>query len=347
MKWYIDKGPEADVVLSSRIRLARNLSNFPFPHKTNNEQQNQIIEEVKDIFLSDKQETYDFKYIDVNNISTVDKLELIEKHVISKELLNCSRKTGVILSNDERISIMINEEDHIRIQCLFSGMQMDKAWEMCNDIDNMLEEKLDFAFSEELGYLTSCPTNIGTAIRASVMLHLPALTMTGYIRTILDACGKLGIAVRGLFGENTEASGDMFQMSNQITLGKKEKDIIMNIKNITYQIIEQERSLRKELYKQNKYKFEDKIYRSYGILKNSRIISTDEALKKLSDIRLGVDLGIISDISITDINEIMLLIQPGGLQKIVGRELQQEDRDIVRAERIRSKLTNLKGSEII
>ena len=205
---------------------------------------------------------------------------------------------------------MLNEEDHIRIQCLVSGMQLEKAFDICNYIDNIVSEKVDYAFNDTIGYLTSCPTNVGTGIRVSLMLHLPALTMTGYIRTVLESCGKLGLAVRGLYGEHTEAYGNMYQLSNQVTLGKSENDIVMSVKTIGYQIMEQERILRSELLNKKGNKLEDRIMRSYGILRYSRNLSSEEALKKLSDLKLGINLGLISDLNELDINEMILEIQP-------------------------------------
>ena len=233
---------------------------------------------------------------------------------------------------------MINVDVHLRIQFLYSGMQMDTAWDLCNKIDSLLEETIDFAFSEKNGYLTCCPTNLGTGKRASTKLHLPALTMTGYIRGILEVCGKLGIAVRGLYGENREASGNMFQVSNQVTLGQTEEEIIANITNITKQIIDQERMLRIELHKHNPFRFEDKIYRSLGLMANARIISSEEGFKLLSDVRLGVDMGIITGVDINTLNWIMLIIQSASLQSEVGRNLSPDERDIKRAEYIRDKL---------
>ncbi|AGC67304.1 putative ATP:guanido phosphotransferase [Thermoclostridium stercorarium subsp. stercorarium DSM 8532] len=343
-KWYIDKGPDSDVIISSRVRLARNFKKYPFPHKTTPEQQRQIIEETKNaLFSGNRTMSENFSYIDFTNLDSVEKAVLVEKHIVSKELLETNRICGVLLSKDERISIMINEEDHLRIQCLATGLQLSEAWETCTNIDDLLSESIDFSWDENIGYLTSCPTNIGTAIRASVMMHLPALTMTGYIKPVLEALGKLGMAVRGMYGENTEASGNMFQLSNQITLGKSEEDILLSIKNITSQIIEQERSLRQHLLTQNKYQLEDKIFRSYGILKNSRIISTDECLRRLSDLRLGVDMGIIDGISIENINELMLMVQPGNLQKREGRILDANERDIVRAKLVRDMLNKQKN----
>jgi len=334
-----DKAYGSDVVVSSRVRLARNLSDFPFPYKMDREQSISVLTKVRDaIFSSNNTMTKNFVFVDIQNLSPLDRQELVEKHLISRDLAESSRDNGAIISKDERISILINEEDHLRIQCLFQGMQLDKAWQLCSKIDELLEEKMDFAFSSSYGYLTCCPTNTGTGIRASAMLHLPALVMTGYIREVLEACSKLGIAVRGIYGEHSEASGNMFQVSNQVTLGQSEDEIVSNIANVVNQIVEQERMLRNELHNQNSYRFEDRVYRSFGLFSNARIMSTEESLKLLSDVRLGVDMGIIKNINIKELNDIMLLIQPASLQKAVGRALSPDERDIKRAELIRSKL---------
>lgn len=329
----IKKGSESDVVISSRVRLARNFDDYPFPFKMNDEQSGEVLNRVKDAILDDS-----FVFIDIQDLNAVEKQALVEKHLISPDIVEKRGKSGVLISKDERISIMANEEDHLRIQSLFSGLELNKARQLCDEIDMRLEEKNDFAYSNDFGYLTCCPTNVGTGMRASVMLHLPALVMTGYIRNILEACGKLNVAVRGIYGENTEASGNMFQISNQVTLGVNEEEIIANIINITSQIIEQERLLRDELYKQDPPKFEDKVFRSYGTFANARIISADESLRLLSDVRLGVDMGIIKNIGVETLNEIMLLVQPANLQKYVGRTLGPDERDIRRSDFIRNKL---------
>ena len=337
--WYIEKGPESDVIISSRVRLARNLEEYPFPFKMSKEQQSKVLSLVKDVVMnSSRSASRDFLFVDMEGFGPIDKLTMVEKHLISPDLAESQRLSAAIISRDEKISIMINEEDHIRIQCMFPGMQLDSAWKLCNKIDTLLEEKIDFAFNNDYGYLTCCPTNIGTGIRASTMMHLPALTMTGYIKGVLEACSKLGITVRGLYGENSEASGNMFQVSNQVTIGLTEEEIIANVTNIASQIMEQERTLRKELYRQNSYRFEDKVYRSLGIFANARIMSTEESLKLASDVRLGVEMGIIPGISLETLNEIMILIQPASLQKSVGKPLSPEERDVKRAELVRKKL---------
>lgn len=335
----IEKGPECDVVISSRVRFARNFKGYPFPTKMDMEQSGKVLEEVKNNILNSRSATVkEMSFVDISNLNNIDKQALVEKHLISHELAVEQKQRGVLISKDEKISIMVNEEDHLRMQCLFPGMQIESAWKLCSLIDNILEKKIDFAFNNEYGYLTCCPTNIGTGMRASVMLHLPALVMTGYIRGILEACSKLGMAIRGLYGENSEASGNMFQISNQVTLGQTEEEIVTNLTNISAQIIEQERMLRSELYRQNAYRFEDKIMRSFGIFGNARIITTEECLKLISDVRLGIDMGIIKDIEIEVLNEIMVFIQPANLQLYVGRALGPDERDIMRAEVIRKKL---------
>jgi len=340
--WYIDKGPESDVVISSRVRLARNLKNYPFPFRMDSEQQQLMLNEVKGAVSGNRSSLIKgLVFVDIQSLPALDRQAMVEKHVISPDLAQSKRTAGALISNDEKVSIMINEEDHLRIQCMYPGMQVDSAWEACNKIDTVFEQKLEYAFNNNYGYLTCCPTNLGTGIRVSVMLHLPALVMTGYIRNILEACGKLGIAVRGIYGENSEASGNMFQVSNQVTLGLAETEVITNIRNIASQIVEQERTLRSELYKQNSFRFEDKVFRSLGVFANARVLSSEESLKLVSDIRLGIDMGLIKDIKIETLNEIMLLIQPANLQKAYGKPLGPEERDIKRAEIVRSKLNNI------
>ena len=219
-KWYISKGPDSDVILSSRVRLARNFRKYPFPHRTTPEQQRQIIEETKNALFSGNQRMIEtFRFIDFTGLDAVEKAVLIEKHVASKELLETNRISGLLLSKDERISIMINEEDHLRIQCLATGMQLSETWEVCSSLDDLLSETIDFSWDENIGYLTSCPTNIGTAIRTSVMMHLPALTRQAILSRSLKLWGSLNGGQRYVW-RNTEASGNMFQLSNQITLGK-------------------------------------------------------------------------------------------------------------------------------
>jgi protein arginine kinase len=340
--WYLEKGPENDVVISSRVRLARNIKDYPFPVKITVEQSREVIEKVKSVLFNNKIiADKGLSFFDMQQLNSIEKQALVEKHLISPEMAEKQAVCGAIISKDEDISVMINEEDHLRIQSLLPGMQIDKAKEACMEIDSAIEEKIDFAFNNRYGYLTCCPTNIGTGMRASFMLHLPALTITGYIRSVLEACGKLGMAVRGLYGEHSEATGNIFQISNQATLGQAEDDILAGIANIMTQIIDQERNVRSELYKQNPLKTEDRVFRSLGILSNARVISAEESLKLLSDVRLGLSLGIIKNIDMETLNEVMVTIQPAILQKGVGSPLGPEERDIKRAEIIRNKLAGM------
>lgn len=336
-RWYIDKGPDSDVVVSTRVRLARNFEEYPFPSRCSRQQQREIIQKTVDALTGEDLElrkgfsTIDFRKLDLN-----ERLVYVEKRLVSKELAKSDQEVGLLLSNDEQISIMINEEDHLRIQCLASGMQLEKASEICNYIDNLLSQKINFAFDDTFGYLTSCPTNIGTAIRASLMLHLPVLTITGHIQALLETCGKLGLSVRGLYGENTEARGSMYQLSNQITLGKSEQDIVMSMRTIAYQLTEQERLLRKEIMKKKGLQLEDKIMRSYGVLKYARALSSDEAMERLSDVRFGIFANLITGLDETDINEMMLQIQPGSLQQYSGKTLGADEMGAVRASYVRN-----------
>ena len=331
------KYPESDVVISSRIRLARNSRKFPFPPKLNIDQAIKVVESYRIAILeTDTQISRKLGFIDSTKISPLDKACLVEKHLISPEFAAKKEVTGLVLSKDEKVSIMINEEDHLRIQSLFQGLQLNKAWELCNNVDDLIEDKLEYAYSDEFGYLTSCPTNVGTGMRASVMVHLPALTILGYASTVLDAVNKLGTTVRGLYGEGSEVMGNMYQISNQVSLGQSEEEIITKINIIANRIIEQERIAREQLLSA-KVQLEDRLFRSYGIFSNARIITSNECMKLLSDVRLGVELGIINGITIDSINELMIATQPAHLQKINGGTLTPDKRDIKRAELIRSK----------
>lgn len=335
--WYIEDGPQSDVVISSRVRLARNLEGYPFPSRMNDAQREEVIKAVGAAVLSDKRfGGFTLAYMD--KMEPVEKHALVEKHLISRELAANESKSAVITSGDETVSIMVNEEDHLRLQALSSGMQADKAWELCSSVDDMIDTAKRFAFSMNYGYLTSCPTNLGTGLRVSFMMHLPALIMTGHIRRVLEACSKLGITLRGLYGENSEASGNILQISNQVTMGLSEEEIIANLNNIATQIISQERALRNKLHREQKLKFEDRIFRSLAVFSSARIMSSDESLKLLSDLRLGKDMGIIKNIKTETLNEIMLMIQPANMQKAAGRSLTDDERDEKRAEYIRGRL---------
>lgn len=344
--WMRGTGPDSDIVISSRIRIARNILGLPFPMLATNQQSLDSLS-----MLSKVQETDGFRslghfqMIQLSELSDLEKQVLVEKHLVSPSLANESRNGGVLLKDDESVSIMINEEDHLRIQCLYPGMQIVKAWEEANQIDDLFEQHVEYAFDEKLGYLTSCPTNVGTGIRASVMMHLPALVLTQQINRILQAVTQVGLAVRGIYGEGSEALGNLFQISNQITLGQTEKEIIDNLYGVVMQIIEHERNAREQLRQDNPTRLTDRVCRSYGILKHAAIMETKEATQRLSDIRLGIDLQILKDVSPTMLNELMVMSQPGFLQHIYNKSMNTEERDIYRARLIRDTLLKDKNAE--
>ncbi|CAM4217229.1 protein arginine kinase [Lederbergia lenta] len=337
--WMCAEGPDSDIILSSRIRLARNLRNYKFPTLFSNDDAREIIGNIQGYLQQGVFKEYGpMELLLVDDLKSLQKRVLVEKHLISPRLTEHESHGAVILSDNEDISIMINEEDHIRIQCLYPGLQIKEALEKANAIDDMLEAKVDFAFDEDLGYLTSCPTNVGTGLRASVMLHLPALILTRQMNRIIPAINQLGLVVRGIYGEGSEALGNIFQISNQITLGKSEADIVGDLTSVVQQIIAQERSAREALVKTSNIQLEDKVFRSLGILANSRIIETKEATECLSDVRLGIDTGFIKHLSKNILNELMILTQPGFLQQYAGGPLRPAERDIKRAAFIRERL---------
>lgn len=336
--WMSEEGPESDIVMSSRIRLARNLKHIAFPTLATNEHNTKVIDHVKEVVDSDELNTIsDFEFIDLNELNDLEKRVLVEKHLISPSLANESRNGAVVLSNNEAVSIMVNEEDHLRIQCIFPGLQIKEAWDLANQIDDVFESHVDYAFDEKRGYLTSCPTNIGTGIRASVMLHLPALVLSQQINRILSAITQVGLAVRGMYGEGSEATGNLFQISNQITLGQTEDEIIDNLYQVVKQLVGHERNARQYLMKESQLRIMDRVQRSYGILSHAIVIDSKEAAQRLSDVRLGVDLGLIDNIPAKITNELVVMTQPGFLQQYAGGMLSPEERDARRAEMIRER----------
>jgi len=337
--WMSADGPDSDIVLSSRIRLARNIDKFKYPTVFSNEEALEVIDTIdKRINRDSLTSTGAMDLLIMDNLQPLQKRVLVEKHLISPNLAEASNHGACLLSENEEVSIMINEEDHIRIQCLFPGLQLQEALNMANEIDDWIEEHIDYAFDEQVGYLTSCPTNVGTGLRASVMMHLPGLVLTQQMNRIIPAINQLGLVVRGIYGEGSEALGNIFQVSNQITLGKSEEDIVDDLNSVVSQIVSQERAARETLAKTSNIQLEDRVYRSYGILANSRIIESKEAAKCLSDVRMGIDMGYISNISRNILNELMILTQPGFLQQYAGGPLRSNERDIRRATLIRERI---------
>jgi protein arginine kinase len=336
-EWLKGTGPHSDIVISSRLRLARNLEKFPFPHWANKKQGKSALEACQAAVGSSEMLKKMSMFI-LEDMDAVDKQFLVERHLMSYEQAQKTNSKAVIVDEDEVVSIMINEEDHIRAQVMQSGFNLLEAWNVINKLDDAISKDLQIAFTQEWGYLTACPTNAGTGMRGSVMLHLPALVMTRQINQVLAAIAKLSFTTRGLYGEGTQATGNFFQISNQVSLGQSETDIIQSINNLIRQIIEQEGQCRDTLLASNRGMLEDKISRSFGILKSAHIITSQETTELLSLVRLGCDIGIIKDINRRHINELFLLIQPAHLQKIENKKFTSQERDVKRAELIRSKL---------
>lgn len=334
--WLQGTGQDSDVVVSSRVRLARNLKGLPFYHWADDEKRKEVYNTVKESLL-DIPELKNCIWVDISEIPDVDKYFLLERHLVSRELVEKGHYKACIICEQEIISIMVNEEDHIRLQVLQSGLSLLSAMDIARRIDNQLASRLNYAFSYDWGYLTACPTNTGTGLRASVMLHLPLLVFTKQIANVINTIAKLSFTTRGFYGEGTEASGNFFQVSNQVTLGRSEEEIIENLLKVVDQVISYERQAREKVYAQDRYAIEDQIYRSYGMLKYARIMNSKEAIELLSNLRLGRELGII-DIDIKRINELLLIIQPAHLQKIEGKKLTTRERDIKRADLIRERL---------
>jgi len=336
-EWLKSTGPNSDIVMSSRIRLARNLDKMPFPNWADKKQKEEVLGLIEGAvnkvdFLKG---TSIFRLAELDSI---DKQFLIERHLMSYEHAQKADHKAVIIDQEEIISIMINEEDHIRMQVMHSGLDLFEVWSIINRIDDCLAKELPFAFLADWGYLTACPTNTGTGMRGSVMLHLPALVMTRQINRVLAAIAKLSFTTRGLYGEGTQASGNFFQVSNQVSLGHSEDEILEGINGLIRQIIEQENQARDALRSQNKALLEDRISRSFALIKSAHIISSQETLDLLSMVRLGSDLGMIKDIDRRVINELFIITQPAHLQKIENKKLSAQERDVKRAELIRNRL---------
>ncbi|GIM46089.1 protein-arginine kinase [Collibacillus ludicampi] len=338
-KWMRDDGPESDIVISTRIRVARNLAKYPFPLLATDSQAEAIIEDVQRAIQQPAfRKLGNFELLRCKNLTELERNVLVEKHLISPNLAEEVRHGAVVLRDDEAVSIMINEEDHIRLQCIVPGLEISSAWQLANQLDDALELTLNYAFDEKRGYLTACPTNVGTGIRASVMMHLPGLVITNQIHRILQAISQVGLVVRGIYGEGSEAVGNLFQISNQLTLGQSESEILGNLQVVAKQIIEHERQARRQLMRDNREQLEDRICRSFGILSYARRIDSKETMQRLSDVRLGIDLGIIKGVSSRILKELMVMTRPAFLQKYAGQELAPGERDWRRASIIRERL---------
>lgn len=342
-EWLRGSGPEADIVMSSRIRLARNLPDFPFISRASEHDRIEIDRILRGALEAiEGEEPLD--YLNVAELGTLDRQFLVERQLISRELAEAQGARGVALGASEQVSLMFNEEDHLRMQVLHSGLDLQGAWEQISRLHDKIETRVPLAFHEKLGYLTACPTNVGTGMRVSVMLHLPALVLTKDIEKVFRSLQKINLAVRGLYGEGSQAMGDFYQISNQITLGRKEEDLVRQVGDVVPVIIDYERRARAELTgEKNRENLHDRVSRAYGILRTAQKISSEETMHLLSSVRMGVNLGLIPDLPIPTLNELFIHTQPAHLQKLRGVELDTADRNIERARYLRRHLNREDG----
>lgn len=335
-EWLKAEGSESDIIISSRARLARNLARFPFLTVCDTKTRTEIAIYIREKLSHIKFEK-DIHYLELRDLGPVERLVLAERHLISKEHAAQNGDRGVAIARDETMSIMVNEEDHIRMQVYRSGLQLDQVYSDISWLDDKLEQQLNYAFDSRFGYITSCPTNIGTGLRISALMHLPAIVITKQVDKVLQSLARVHYAIRGFFGEGTAPIGDFFQISNQVCLGISEENIVLEMKRVVPEIIKFERSCRQKLMTEQSHVLEDKIHRAYGLLKNAYTISSDETLELLSSIRLGINLQLIDKIPISLINELVVITQPSHIQRLCGKSLEQPERDVERARIIRER----------
>jgi len=343
-EWLKGSGPESDIVISTRIRLARNLAAYPFMSRATEADRQRIQQTLKEAIFHGA-DASQLIHVDLEQVDLLDRHLLVERQLISRELAEGNGPRSAVVDRNERFSLMINEEDHLRIMAIGSGLNLQEVWQMVSQWDDRVEQKVVYAFDEKLGYLTACPTNVGTGIRVSVMLHLPALVLTRQIEKIFRSLQKLDLAVRGLYGEGSQSMGDFYQISNQITLGQSEQEIIKKVGDIIPVIIDYERKARELLLRESLQNLHDRVSRAFGILRTAQTISSEETMHLLSSVRMGVHLGLIKEIGILLVNDLFLQTQPAHLQKITGKELDSTDRDIERAQFLRRHLNKEDGSQ--
>ena len=336
--WLRGVGPVSEIVMSSRIRLARNLEKLPFATRSTKTSQAEVLRLVREGLEQLNGTVGKMSVFEMGGLDEVDRQFLVERHLISREHATRPDHRAVVIGQGEVISIMVNEEDHLRIQVMQSGLTLHEAWSIIDALDDQLSNVLPYAYSSDWGYLTCCLTNTGTGMRASVMVHLPALVITKQINKVLHAITKLGLTARGLYGEGTEASGNFFQISNQVALGRTELELVENIERILKQVIGHEQAARESLTTNNRLQLEDRVWRAFGVLRYARTITSNETLDLLSAVRLGVDLSIVKPIDRTTVNELLICSQPAHLQKLQGARLSSQERDVKRAELIRRRL---------
>ncbi len=343
--WYRTTGRDSDIVVSTRVRLARNLTQYPFPGRMDEHMQTALVNEVRSVLEQEQQQGHigrDFSVINMNELSPVSRLALTEQHLISSEFENSQAMRALMLNDDQTISVMVNEEDHLRIQCIMSGLALDECYEAASRIDDRLDSAMGFAFSEKYGYLTQCPTNVGTGMRVSVMMNLTALFLSGKLTSVVKSLAKLGLTVRGMYGEGSLPYGNVYQISNQVTLGLSEQEILDKLETITQRLVENERATRAERVAQRRDEIQDYCYRSLGIMKAARVITSLETINLLNGVRYGVTTGLLPDIDFAVLNDIMVTSQKGNLMlRYENEELSEEERDVLRAEYVRGKLRHV------
>jgi protein arginine kinase len=342
-EWLRGTGEEADIVVSSRIRLARNLMQYPFPGRADPTARFEVESMLREKVLA-LSTCGQLQYESIDSLNSVDRQFLVERQLISREHSEKEGPRGVAIDSRESVSLMINEEDHLRMQVFRSGFALDECWSAINRIDSEIEDAVSFAFSEEFGYLTSCPTNVGTGMRVSVLLHLPALVLTKEIQKVFQAMHKMSLAVRGLYGEGSQAMGDFYQISNQITLGKSEEQLVQMVKRVVPGILEYERRTRQALVKEDRNRLHDQVSRAFGILRSAQTINSEETLQRLSLVRLGINLGLVDSLTIPVVNELFLHSQPAHLQKLRHENLETDDRNAARASYLRKRLARAEPS---
>ncbi len=340
-EWLRGTGPESDVVVSTRIRLARNLADYPFTGRASHTQKAEIASRAKEA-ITRAELPYKLEYLDIPTMAALDRQFLVERQLISRELAAVlDGPRGVAFDINESASVMVNEEDHLRLQVLRSGFALEEAWADIDRLDDALEARLPYAFHAQFGYLTACPTNVGTGLRASVMLHLPALGITKQIDKVFRALQKINLAVRGLHGEGSRAFGDLYQISNQVTLGKSEPKILGEIKEVILTILQYERQARTVLLKERKQAEQDRVARALGTLGSATMITAEETMELLSVVRLGIHLRLIEDVPVTAVNQLFIQTQAAHLQKLVGHPLDGEERNAQRAKHLKTRLREL------
>ncbi len=341
-EWLRGSGPESDIVISSRIRLARNLADYPFINRCTPTDRQEIERRLRDTVLS-MPGASNLMYVDVASLPGLDRQFLVERQLISREHAEADGARGVAIDLSEQASLMINEEDHLRIQVMHSGFDLAGAWEQINRIDDEIEQHITYAYSRQLGYLTACPTNVGTGMRVSVMLHLPALVLARQIDKMFRSLQKINLAVRGLYGEGSQPAGDFYQISNQVTLGRSEEELLKQVGDVVPTIIDYERKAREFLLNDGHEKLHDRISRAFGILRTAQTISSEETMHLLSSVRMGVNMGLIKEVEIPTVNKLFIYTQPAHLQKLSGGELDSADRNIERARYLRQHLNRGNG----